>query len=274
MGARRDDITGSQRARIAVEMLNPHREWGTGVRLAREYDVTRKTIYNIRDAGERISTMGLEPGPHGPHPAERMIVVDRNRLARSTVVLTEAGVSQRDASFCLRELLDTEMSPGWVNAEVAQAEGRAAMIDAQWRPVVEETSSGDEIYSNGSPNLLIVGNDSLYIYALTRQPMCDGDTWGCILLEAPDCPHFASDGGTGLAAGAKAAGVRQQLDWDHLLRPMWGQAIQALSRIWQIEADEKRRPLPLIGRRARQTLWEESLDEALSPSRFRTLTTG
>ena len=49
------------------------------------------------------------------------------------------------------------------------------------------------------------------------------------------------------------------------LTKQWGTAaIQALSRIWQIEADEKRRPLPLPERQARQVLWEESLDEALS----------
>ena len=221
------------------------------------------------------------------------------------------------------------------------------------------------------------------------------------MLDAPDSPQFASDGGTGLAAGAKAAEVKvHQLDWDHLLRPMWGQitrlekqayaaleaveeraakfdqastsgrleqhlaawerlnteaeekvtrydaflpivqqvdtqfamiymesgglrdsvagteclrdlgkqlqewkgriyeklsknlinwaeglfryqtvlkqalsplveqwgasAIQALSRIWQIEADEKRRPLPLPVRHTRQDLWRESLDEAVA----------
>lgn len=45
----------------------------------------------------------------------------------------------------------------------------------------------------------------------------------------------------------------------------WGApAIQSLSRIWQIEADEKRHPLPLIERRTRQALWEESLDETVS----------
>jgi hypothetical protein len=273
-------------------------------------------------------------------------------------------------------------------------------VNEQWRPAVNETLSGDEIYSSDSPNLLVVGNDSLYIYALTRQPACDGDTWGSVLLEVPDCPQFASDGGKGLAAGARAAEMGHQLDWDHLLRPMWGQvsrlerqayaalkaveeraakfdwthttkrleqhlaawerlsieaeqkmarhdaflqiaqqvdgwfalidlesgqlrdpgagvqslrhlgeqlqewkgciyeqlsrnlnsfadglfhyqpllaqalsplieqwgaqAIQALSRIWQIEADEKRYPLPLVKRQARQILWEESLDEAVS----------
>jgi hypothetical protein len=110
---------------------------------------------------------------------------------------------------------------------------------------VKETLSGDEIYSNGRPNLLVVGNDSLYIYALTRQPTCDGDTWGIVLLEGPQSSQFASDGGKGLAAGAKEAKVGvHQLDWDHLLRPLWGQASrlekQAYAALDKVEEREKK----------------------------------
>jgi hypothetical protein len=284
---------------------------------------------------------------------------------------------------------------------LVKAEEAATIRNAEWEPTVKETLCGDEIYSNGSPNLLVVGNASLYIYALTRQSTCDGDTWGIVLSESPDGTQFSSDGGKGLAAGAKEAEVgAHQLDWDHLLRPLWGQAsrlekqayaaldkvdervkkidqthtpkrlaqhwttweklsvqadekidrydqfyeiarqvddwfalidiesgqlrdpvvgaeslrklgeqlkawsgriykklgnnlvhfaeglfaycpvlaqalsplmeqwgasaIQALSQVWQLEADEKRHPLPLVERSNRQTLWQECLDKALS----------
>ena len=59
---------------------------------------------------------------------------------------------------------------------MAKAEETASQVNGRWQPQVAETLSGDELYSNGSPNLLVVGNDSLYIYALTRQPTCDGET--------------------------------------------------------------------------------------------------
>jgi hypothetical protein len=401
VGARRDDITSSQRAQIAIEVLSPYRSWGTVFRLAEKHEISRQTVYEIAATGKRVLVTGMKPMPHGPQPTEKVVRVDRNRLVRGTVALTEAGVSQRDVSFCLEELLDTTLSPSWVNAELAQVETTAGLVNAQWQPAVAETLSGDEIYSNGSPNLLVVGNDSLYIYALTRQPGCDGETWGCVLLGTPGYAQFASDGGTGLAAGAKMAEVEaHQLDWDHLLRPLWGQAtrlekqtyaalkaveeraakfdqtttsnrlehhlaawerlsaeaeekasryddffqiahlvdaqfalvdlesgklrdpiagaaclralgrqlrgwsgriyeklssnlinwaeglfryqsvlnqaisplieqwgapaIRALCRIWQIEADEKRHPLPLVERQTRQVLWGESLDEAAS----------
>ena len=186
MGARRDDITSSQRVQIAIEVLSPHRLWGRISRLAEEYSISRQTAYEIAATGKRVLVAGLEPGPHGPQATEKAVWVDRNRLVRGTVVLTEAGVSQRDVAFCLEELLDTTLSPSWVNAELAKVEERALLVNGQWQPVRAETLSGDEIYSNGSPNLLLVGNDTLYIYALTRQPGCDGETWGCVLMEAPN----------------------------------------------------------------------------------------
>lgn len=401
MGTRRDDITSNQRAQIAIEVLYPDRPWGTVTRLAKEHDVSRQTIYDIADAGEQVLVTGLEPGPHGPQPEGKTVWIDRNRLVRSVVTLAGAGVSQRDTADCLAEMLDTHLSSSWVNGELTKMEKAAAAVNERWQPAVDETLSGDEIYSNGGPNLLVVGNDSLYIYALTRQPVSDGETWGCVLMEMPDTPQFASDAGKGLEAGVKEAGIEvHQLDWDHLLRPLWGQvtrlekqaytaldkveervsqfdqastqrrleqhleawerlsadaegklarhdafleiaqqvdaqfalidlesgqlrapvagaeslralgkqlqewegrvyeklstnltnwaddlfcyqpvlaralspliaqwgtaAIQALSRIWQIEADEKRCTLPVLERQARQTLWEKSLDEAFS----------
>ena len=402
MAPRRDDITGTERASIALECWAAQGKRDRTVqRLADQYGITRQSVSAIERKARKLLPIVLEPGPHGRYPTEKTIQVDRNRLVRGTVVLTEVGVSQRNVSLCLEELLDTKLSSSWVNAELAKVEKVAATVNARWQPAVNETLSGDEIYSNDSPNLLLVGNNSLYIYALTRQPTCDGETWGCVLLEAPDAPQFASDGGKGLAAGVKAAEIEvHQLDWDHLLRPLWGQvsrlekqayaamedveeradkfdqshttkrleqhlaawerlnvvaeektarydaflpiaqqvdaqfalidlesgelrdpvagaeslrnlgrqlqgwegriyeklssnlinfaeglfsyqpvlaqelsplcerwgtpAIQALCRIWQIETDERRRPLPLVEREARQTLWEESLDEAVS----------
>jgi hypothetical protein len=86
-------------------------------------------------------------------------------------------------------MLDTRVSPAWVNGELARREEAAAQVNAGWQAAIEETLSGDEIYSNGQPNLLLVGNDSLYIYALTRQASCDGETWGCVLLDGPE-PKF------------------------------------------------------------------------------------
>lgn len=223
MGARRNDITNIERAQIVIAVLNPERPWGTVTHLGEKYHLSRQTVYEIAGKGEQVLLEGLVPGAHGPQAEEKVIAVNRNRVARSTAVLTGEGVSQRGVRRCLAEMLDTELSLGWINGEVARAEEAAVAVNAQWQPAVEETLAGDELYSHGAANLLVVGNDSLYIYALLRPEVCDGDTWGCVLLDGPDTPQFASDGGTSLAAGAKAADMAvHQLDWDHLLRPLWG----------------------------------------------------
>ena len=241
MGARRDNITGIERAQIAMEVMPSHRQRGVVSQLAREFEVSRQTIYTIAAVGKAVLSRAMEPGRHGAKISQKVMRVDREHVERSAVVLTTFGVSQRDIPICLEELLGTRRSSGWVNAQLAQREKVAAMINQDWQPMAEETLSGDEIYSNGSPNLLVVGNESLYIYALTRQPACDGDTWGCVLLDSPHPAQFASDGGLGLASGTQAAGIKvHQLDWDHLLRPLWGQAArlerQAYAALEALEA--------------------------------------
>ena len=242
MGTRRDDISSEQRAQIAISMLAPARLYGTVSQLAESYKVSRQTVYEIAEKGQQVLEQGLRPGPHGPYRVGKTIKVDDNRLRRARVVLTEAPVSQREVVMCLGELLDTTPSLGRINRVLSQVEIVAAQVNQNWQPEIGETLAGDEIYANGQPNLLVVGNDSLYIYALSRQPGCDGETWGGILLDGPDCPQFGSDAGTGLAAGVKAAEVPvHQLDWDHLLQPLWGQVARLERQAYAaLEAVEER----------------------------------
>lgn len=242
MGTRRDNITGKERAEIAMEVMPTSRPYGTVTRLAREYAVSRQTIYTITGIGRDLLLQNMAPGQHGPRPEEKVVMVNRDRLTRSAVMLTWAGVSQRNVGKCCDALLDTSVSAAWVNAELAKREAIAAQVNLNWKPSNGESLSGDEIYSNGSPNLMVIGNDSLYIYALTRQPTCDGDTWACVLLDMPESPQFSSDAGTGLAAGAKTAGrTVHQLDWDHLLRPTWGQVSRLEQQAYaDLEAVEER----------------------------------
>ena len=78
------------------------------------------------------------------------------------------GVSQRDIPICMEEVLDTRLLSGWVNGQLAKRETKAAEINQGWQPSLEETLSGDEIYSNGSPNLLVVGNEKLFVGIFMR----------------------------------------------------------------------------------------------------------
>ncbi len=224
MARRRDDIVAQDRAQIAIEMMSPERSRGRVQQLAETYRVSRQTLYEMAAKGKDVLAQGMKPGCHGPQGRSNTILVTKNRLRRGVLTLTENGVSQRRVTACLAELLDRAVSSGWVNGELARLEAQAQQVNQRLEPAGRESVSGDEIFSNGQPNLLLVGNESLYIYALTRQDERDGDTWGCVLLEGPEVVQFASDAGKGLAAGAKEAAIgSHQLDWDHLLRPLWGQ---------------------------------------------------
>ena len=165
MGKRRDDIVAEQRAQIAIEVLSPHRTWVAITNLQRTYGLSRQGIYDIAAKGSRVLRAGMKSGGYGPQPHQRQVEVNRNRLQRSVLALTEAGASQRSVVACLAEVLDTKVSLGWVNGQLAHLESAATSINQQWQPTGNETLSGDEMFANGQPNLLIVGNESLYIYA-------------------------------------------------------------------------------------------------------------
>ena len=92
MGARRDDITSEQRMQIAIEVLGS-RERGKVVELAQRYSVSRQTIYDIGAKGQQVLLEGLKPAPHGPELKQRSVIVNREHLIRSSVVLTEERLS-------------------------------------------------------------------------------------------------------------------------------------------------------------------------------------
>ena len=269
MAARRNDIVTEQRVQIAIEMMSPQRAWGTVQQLAKRYKLSRQALYELAAKAQNILQQEMAAGRHGPAVREHTIRVDKNRLQRGVLTLTENEVSQRDVVACLAELLDTSVSVGWVNGEVARLEREAMKVNDSWQPNRAESLSGDELFSNGQPNLLVVGNESLYIYILSRQDDRDGDTWGSLLLDMPGDVPFASDAGTGLAAGAKAAGMRQhQLDWDHLLRPLWGQATRLEKQAYTAMADVDARAAQFDQAHTPKRLqhhlsqWEELLQKA------------
>lgn len=80
-----------------------------------------------------------------------------------------------------------------------------------------------------------------------------------------ECPLFASDAGTGLAAGVNLAQIEaHQLDWNHLLRPLWGQATwlerQAHAALKKLEARASKFDNAITSKRLAQ--WEKLNQDA------------
>ena len=86
MGTRRDDITGMERAQIAMEMLPSYRPYGKVSELAKHYDVSRQTLYVMADKGKGLLEQMMEPGAHGALVQPHEVQVDEERIERGTVV--------------------------------------------------------------------------------------------------------------------------------------------------------------------------------------------
>jgi len=107
LGARKDHITGMERAQIAIEMLPLYRPYGTVTQLGQKYEISRQAIYKIAEKGIALLSQGMEPGRHGARIVEKSVRVSQEHVERSTVVLTETGVRKCDIPTCLEELLVT-----------------------------------------------------------------------------------------------------------------------------------------------------------------------
>jgi transposase-like protein len=222
MSRRRDDITGEVRAQIVLECLAAgEKRDGTRQGLAKRYGMSRQSIYNLEQQTRAGLAELLEPGGHGPRAKVREVTVTPEHVLRSIAVLADSAVSERKMQSCLEQMLGCRPSLGWISTRLRRLAERAAAVNASWQPEIGEALAADEIYCQGVPNLLVVGSESLYIYALTQQEERDGETWAYVLLDTPQTGQLARDGGTGLRAGAILTDRPDQLDWWHVLREVW-----------------------------------------------------
>lgn len=249
MSCRRDNITGEERAQIALQCLaSQGRRDGKRQELAAKYNLSRQSIHRMEQQARAALAEILKPKAHGPVAKVREVMVTPEHVQRSVLVLAGSAVSERGIQACLEQILGCKPSLGSINATLRRLGQRAAEVNASWQPAINEGLAADEIYCQGVPNLLVVGSESLYIYALTKQDMRDGETWACVLWDTPTTGQLARDGGTGLRAGASLTGRPEQLDWWHVLRD-----------VWRIDASLERRAYGVLHELfARETSFDEA----------------
>ena len=67
----------STRIDLALQMLDPLRPWGLVTDLAREYEVSRKFLYQQLDKAETGLLTALAAQPPGPKPESAALMVDK-----------------------------------------------------------------------------------------------------------------------------------------------------------------------------------------------------
>jgi hypothetical protein len=215
----------STRIDIALQMLDPSRPWGLVTDLAKQYQVSRKFLYQQRDRAISglMSTLAAEPP--GPKATSPVLTVDTEHLQKSIVTMAAVvPASIRGIQTCLEYVLDTHRSIGYISQTLQQAGEAASQQNRQLafpQPVLGEA---DEIFQGRNPCLTVVDARSFAILQLSPQSQRDGVTWGVSFLDLQEqgirFQDVACDGARGIRSGIEQAELSVPLrpDLFHLLR--------------------------------------------------------
>ena len=174
----------STRIHLAMQMLTPSRPWGLVTALAKEYQVSRKFLYQQRDRARVGLLSALAAGSCGPKPVSTVLTVDREHMQKSIVTMAVAvPASIRGIQTCLEGILDTHRSIGFISQTLQQAGEAASQQNQQLsfpEPVLGEA---DEIFQGRNPCLTVVDAHSFAILQLSPQTGRDAVTWGVSFLD-------------------------------------------------------------------------------------------
>lgn len=218
-------IDMSTRLKLAMQMINNQRPWGTVTTLANEYKVSRKFLYQLEHKAINALTSALYAQAPGPKLESKVLHVDDNLVLRTiTTLATVIPGSIRGIQTCLQEIIDTRCSTGFISQTlnlVGKSANRLNQRDIPEKPVLGEA---DEIFQGHQPCLTVVDGRSFAVLQLSPQKSRDADTWGASLLilqeQGIQFADLACDGARGITAGAKQAELNIPLrpDLFHLLR--------------------------------------------------------
>jgi hypothetical protein len=222
---RLNHIDLSTRIALGLRMLDPARVWGEVSQLAREYDVSRKFLYELAAQTEQALEEALAPKQAGRKPQSTALVVDRAFLHRAVLVLaTVLPGSMRGIQLALELLFGRHCAIGRLS-EILQVYGEAArQYNAQLTVPLPVLGEVDEIFQGRQPCLTVVDGRSFLVLHLSAEQRRDATTWGVTFLELEErgvqFHDIASDGALGIQAGIRDAELAVPLRSDlfHLLR--------------------------------------------------------
>lgn len=212
MPFQREDITLQERMQIVASIIDKPERYGVISQLAREYQLSRQTLYTMLQRGQDGLAQGLEARTPGRPALATSLLVDQNRLDRAIVTLTVSGhASLEGVQACLAEVLDWDRSIGYISGVLDRAGLAAHAWLEQVCPPNPLRADLDEIFSSRTPHLALVDHDSTLILALQRAEARDSTTWGVLLLDQQAkgvrLAEAASDGALGISGGLAASGV-------------------------------------------------------------------
>jgi hypothetical protein len=225
--------------------------------LAREYQVSRKFVYQQVQTAEQALEHAFAPAPDRDQVLFQLPVTKKwiEQLVLGLVLTCHS--SYRGVVELLGDLFDYPLALGTVSHIVHSAVPQAQSMNLQYDLSSIAVGAHDEIFQAGDPVLVGVDTRSTFCYLLSLEDRRDADTWGVRLLELVDqgfAPEATiADFGSGLRAGHEEAlpGVPCRGDVFHALQtiePVVGylenrayEAIAARMKLQRKQATAERR---------------------------------
>jgi hypothetical protein len=177
--------------------------------LAREYEVSRKFLYQQADAARDALTDAFNPQAKDEDVLFHLPVT-KAWLRQLVLALVLVGhAPYRAVVELFRDLLDWGISLGTVHNIVRSAVEPARAISGRVDLAGVRNGAQDEIFQARMPVLVGVDTATTYCYLLSMEEHRDADTWGVRLLELVDQGFnpeaTVADAGSSLRAGQAEA---------------------------------------------------------------------
>jgi hypothetical protein len=259
-GLNRTDLPATLKIELASSSLSMQGIYGAVTKLAREYGVSRSTVYTAGETAHDI----LEEYFVGEESEAKTIVVDERQLERAIFALRVVAPNSIRAIETLLPILypDHHLSYGKIHQKLVLMEERAAEFNAQEDLSEIEVGALDEMFSQGNPVLAGVDLDSGYLFSLGLREQRSGEDWAEVLRKAQqqglDLQKVVKDAAQGIAAGTSEVfpDAEQRDDCFHALYKM-GQLNQYLERRAYgsiTKVDEAKRKLEKAQKKGRDDL--------------------
>ena len=219
----------STRVQVTLELLAPRaaRGWGRVTALAAEHQISRTLLYAWRDRRQAAILAALAPQAPGPQPAATTVTVDAAFIQQAIAILATQRGTVRGIQQGLARLFQAPRSVGYISQTLTTLGAQAARQNAALRVPRPVLAEADESFQGRQPCLTVVDGRSFLVLNLAPADARDATTWGVTFLDLQargiQFQDLASDGGTGIRAGAAAAQLAVPLrpDLFHLLNDAW-----------------------------------------------------
>lgn len=213
---------------LATQALARQGQWGVISDLAREFQVHRETVYEVRErAREELSKAFSTDRDAGDDDVVVLRVTSEDKARTVVGMRVVMPASIRDEVAMMPVIYGSGWSYGKIQGTLVEAEERAAEFNASVDLSGIRHVALDEMFSQGRPVLAGIDLDTGYLFALEASPTRRGAEWGEVLSALRDDQGLlplavVKDAGSGLAAGVQIAwsGIEERDDLFHAIYDM------------------------------------------------------